>query len=109
MTTIDLTLWLTGALIALAVVYAALFAMVTIAMLQSPERFGAFMKRMPMLLVWGVVPGTRLWLWARRGTLQVGDRAPDFSLRSLRDRATRVSLSSYRGDRPVVLVFGSYT
>ena len=109
MTTIDLTLWLTRALIALAVVYAGLFAIVTIAMLQTPERFGGFMKRMPMLLVWGVVPGTRLWLWARRGTLRVGDRAPDFSLRSLRDRSTRVSLSSYRGHRPVVLVFGSYT
>jgi len=107
--TTDLTLWLTRAAVSLAVVYAALFAIVTIAMLQTPERFGAFMKRMPMLLVWGAVPGTRLWLWARRGALRVGDPAPDFSLRSLRDRSRRVSLSSHRGARPVVLVFGSYT
>jgi peroxiredoxin len=50
-----------------------------------------------------------MWLWARRGGLAEGDLAPDFNLRTTQDRARRVSLSSYRGDRPVVLVFGSYT
>jgi peroxiredoxin len=34
--------------------------------------------------------------------------APDFSLPTA-DRTRIVRLSSFRGDRPVVLVFGSYT
>jgi peroxiredoxin len=50
-----------------------------------------------------------MWLWARKGTLAEGDMAPDFSLRTAQDRARRVALGSYRGQRPVVLVFGSYT
>jgi len=42
------------------------------------------------------------------GDLEEGDPAPDFTLAS-HDHKQRVTLSSYRGDRPVVLVFGSYT
>ena len=41
-------------------------------------------------------------------TLKVGDAAPDFKLRTV-DGTGEVQLSSYRGKRPVVLVFGSYT
>ncbi len=37
-----------------------------------------------------------------------GDHAPDFTLRTL-DGEDYVTLSDYRGDKPVVLVFGSYT
>src|ERR671920_963835 len=98
MTRIDLTLWLTRAALSVAALYGAWLVVVMIAMLQRPERFGAFMKRAPMPLVWGVLPATRIWLWARRGSLRIGDRAPDFSLRTLRDRTQRVSLASYRGD-----------
>lgn len=103
------TKWLLRGAIALAIVYGLLFSAVAIAMVQPPERFGAFMKRMPAPLVWGGLPAKRMWLWARRGTLAEGDLAPDFNLRTTQDRARRVSLSSYRGQRPVVLVFGSYT
>jgi hypothetical protein len=39
---------------------------------------------------------------------QVGDYPPDFSLKRL-DSDARVRLSSFRGKRPVALVFGSYT
>jgi hypothetical protein len=39
---------------------------------------------------------------------QVGEYPPDFSLKRL-DADTRVRLSSFRGKRPVALVFGSYT
>jgi peroxiredoxin len=39
---------------------------------------------------------------------QVGAYPPDFSLKRL-DSDTRVRLSSFRGTRPVALVFGSYT
>jgi hypothetical protein len=38
----------------------------------------------------------------------VGDEAPDFEL-PLRGSTARVRLSSFRGTRPVALIFGSYT
>jgi hypothetical protein len=38
----------------------------------------------------------------------VGQQAPDFTLRTL-DGKTKVRLSDFRGKKPVVLVFGSYT
>jgi hypothetical protein len=41
------------------------------------------------------------------GTLQVGDRAPDVTLTGLDGAPRRLLAGS--GDRPVVLVFGSYT
>ena len=42
------------------------------------------------------------------GTLQVGHRAPDVSLVAL-DGKTRVPLAASIGDKPLILVFGSYT
>lgn len=39
--------------------------------------------------------------------LRVGDRAPDFKLK--RADGGEVRLASFRGQRPVLLVFGSYT
>jgi len=42
------------------------------------------------------------------GSLKVGDPAPDFELQRLDGKGT-VKLSSFRDQRPVVLVFGSYT
>ncbi|NOZ24137.1 MAG: redoxin domain-containing protein [Planctomycetes bacterium] len=55
------------------------------------------------------------WAQARRKgdfrrdvTLKVGDPAPDFNLKRLHDKG-KVRLSSFRGKRPVVLIFGSYT
>ena len=44
----------------------------------------------------------------REGTLQAGDEAPDFTLKTL-DGSAEVQLLSYRGECPVALVFGSYT
>ena len=38
----------------------------------------------------------------------VGQDAPDFTLKTLHGEKT-VKLSSFRGRKPVVLVFGSYT
>jgi hypothetical protein len=54
--------WLLRGAIALATVYGVLFSAVAIAMVQPPERFGAFMKRMPAPLVWGGLPAKRMWL-----------------------------------------------
>jgi hypothetical protein len=39
---------------------------------------------------------------------KVGDLAPDFELRDS-DGANPVRLTDFRGDRPVALVFGSFT
>ncbi|MEO8678418.1 MAG: hypothetical protein ABI665_05185 [Vicinamibacterales bacterium] len=100
--------WIVRGVVTLLVGYVVLAGAVTLAMVQPPERFGQIMKRVPAPLVWGVLPGPRLWAWARRGALSVGDEAPDFNL-STYDHKQRVSLSSHRGQRPVVLVFGSYT
>jgi hypothetical protein len=100
--------WLLRVFLAIAVLYAALFAVVGIAMLQTPVRFGQFMRHMPPALVWGLLPSERMWLRARGGHLHVGEQAPDFTLPK-QDRSGAVTLSTHRGSRPVVLVFGSYT
>lgn len=44
----------------------------------------------------------------RVDTVMVGDRAPDFRLKTLDGQRT-IRLSAFRGKRPVVLIFGSYT
>jgi hypothetical protein len=88
--------------------YLAFGASVLTAMTQTPERFGLFMRHMPMPLVWGALPAQRMWLWARRGTLAPGTMAPEFTLQK-QDRSGRITLSAFRGHKPVVLVFGSYS
>lgn len=100
--------WFVRGVVALAVLYAAFFGTVTAAMLQPPERFGQVMRRLPAPLVWGALPAQRMWLWARKGSLAEGHPAPDFTL-ARHDGTGQVTLSSHRGQRPVVLVFGSYT
>ncbi|HEY6168697.1 MAG TPA: hypothetical protein VI454_11700 [Verrucomicrobiae bacterium] len=44
----------------------------------------------------------------RQGSLRVGEFAPDFTLK-MKEGNRDVKLSSFKGRRPVVLVFGSYT
>lgn len=92
----------------LLAVYGLFLAFVFFAMNQPPDRFGQIMARMPMPL-FIVVPFKTMWYSARGGDLKVGDVAPDFNLRTTADRESRVRLSSLRGERPVALVFGSYT
>jgi hypothetical protein len=103
-----LTGWLVRGVIGLAAVYLLFGGVVLVAMMQPPERFGQFMKHAPAPLVWGLLPAPRMWLWARAGTLKPGDPAPDFTLPTL-DHKSQVTLSSFHGQKPVVLVFGSYT
>lgn len=50
----------------------------------------------------GTIPGRS------NQSLQVGEPAPDFNLRT-KDGKMQVQLSSFRGKRPVVIIFGSYT
>ena len=91
----------------IAVVYALLSAALFVAMKQPPMRFAAVMSKLPMVSMI-VLPFEPLWNIARAGDLKAGDLAPDFRLQAY-DKSSWVQLSSFRGDRPVVLVFGSYT
>lgn len=95
---------ITGALVALyAVITATLFAI----MLRPPDKFAGTMKYVPWP-AFVVLPFKPLWNLARKGHVAVGDLAPDFSLESP-DHNSTFRLSSVRGQKPVVLVFGSYT
>lgn len=93
--------------LALVVLYAALVAGLAFAMRQPPDTFGAVMAKMPGP-AFMVLPFQSLWMNARAGHLQVGDNAPDFSLKTP-DGNAQVQLSGFRGAKPVVLIFGSYT
>lgn len=77
------------------------------AMRQPPEVFGHVMAKMPMPAYF-VLPFETLWMRARAGHLSVGDAAPNLTVRKLEDHAP-TDLASLWADRPVVLVFGSYT
>jgi hypothetical protein len=92
---------------AVAVCWLGFVAVVYAMMRRPPEQFAAAMAKMPgpaMLLF----PFETMWSEARRGTVDVGDSAPDFRLPTL-DKTSEVSLASFRGSKPVVLIFGSYT
>ncbi len=93
-------------LITLVILYAAIVAGLAMVMRQPPDKFGAVMAKVPPM-AFAVLPFETLWMNARAGHLQVGDAAPDFSLKTL-DGSAQVQLSALRG-KPVVLVFGSYT
>jgi len=97
-----------GAVLLLLIVgYAALLFSVNHAMHRSPAEFGRFMMKMPSA-IFLIAPFETMWTRARAGHLNVGDPAPDFTLATL-DKSAHVSLASLRNDKPVVLVFGSYT
>lgn len=100
--------WMLRGVIGLIALYFVLCGGVLLAMMQPPGRFGRIIKFIPAPIVWGALPAKRMWLWARAGGLSAGDLAPDFTLPAL-DHRSRVTLSSFRGRSPVVLVFGSYT
>ena len=99
-----LSLWL---LVAAVGTYGMVLAVMFVVMCQPPVWFGRAMRYFPMWAM-PLVPFPAMWNVARRGRLRVGDPAPDFEL-PLLDRTRTVKLSAFRGDRPVVLVFGSYT
>ena len=94
-------------LVGLAVVYIAATAGLYAAMRQTPERFGAIMSNVPMISMM-ILPFRPLWMSARAGNLNVGDAAPDFTLPVV-DRSRTVKMSEQWRERPVVLIFGSYT
>ncbi len=78
-------------------------------MRKTPEQFGQVMAKIPGPVPFLVLPFETLWMRARAGRLQVGSTAPDFMLTKL-DKSGQVQLSSLTAQqKPVVLVFGSYT
>jgi hypothetical protein len=83
---------------------AAMFAV----MLLPPGKMSAVAGRVPGWVMMRALPFRTLWTVARAGGLKVGEEAPGFDL-PYHDGSGRVSLASHRGERPVVLVFGSYT
>lgn len=88
-------------------VWLLLSAALYVVMCQPPIKFNHVMARTPMVAFF-VLPFETLWLQARRGTLREGELAPDFNLKTA-DRTAEVRLSSLRGQKPVVLIFGSHT
>ncbi len=95
------------ALVGIAGVYLIVLVALVALMMQPPEVFARAIARIPEPL-FSMVPFGRLWTWARAGHLRVGDPAPDFLLGTYSGKEL-VQLSSFKGRRPVVLVFGSYT
>ena len=99
--------WVLRSVVVLAVLYGLLTAGLYWAMRQPVDRFARIMARVPGI-AFAVLPFVPLWNSARGGDLQVGDAAPDFTLEKT-DKSGQVQLASFRGQKPVVLVFGSYT
>jgi len=92
--------------IGLVVLYVVLMGGL-LAVMRRPILFGRVMSHVPDP-AFMAIPFKRLWFIARAGSLKVGDSAPDFVL-STSDKKSRVQLASFRGKKPVVLIFGSYT
>ncbi len=90
----------------IAAVYVMLLACVMV-YLRTPEGIEKLMANVPRGVVQGF-PWRRIYLLAREGSLQVGDPAPDFHLEQ-RGKSPEVRLSSFENQKPVVLVFGSFT
>ena len=76
-------------------------------MFQRPARFAKIVSKLPGPLFL-LLPFEPLWNIARAGHVRPGEAAPDFDLQTL-DKTARVRLSSFHGQKPVVLIFGSYT
>ena len=53
-------------------------------------------------------PFETMWSDARKGSLNAGSTAPDLTVRNLEDKSP-VKLATLWAEKPVVLVFGSYT
>ena len=98
-------------LLAAASIWLVLCGALFAAMLQPPDRFGQIMARVPKAAfpLMAVLPFETLWNRARGGDLSVGEPAPEFELETVDSAGARVRLSSFRGEKPVVLVFGSFT
>ena len=96
--------WIAGTL---AAVWLGFVGFVDWAMHQPPEAFAHVMARMPMPAYF-LFPFETMWTQARAGDVNPGDVAPDFTVKTLETKEP-VQLASLWAEKPVVLVFGSYT
>ena len=99
--------WLGATLASLFCLWLGFVAYIDWAMHQPPEVFGHVMARMPMPAYF-LFPFETMWSDARKGTLSPGDLAPDLTVETL-DTKAPAQLASLWAEKPVVLVFGSYT
>lgn len=99
--------WLLRSSAVLVIAWLAFIAYIDWAMHQPPEVFGRVMMHMPMPAYF-LFPFETMWTQARFGHVSPGDSAPDFAVKTL-DTKTPVQLASLWNEKPVVLVFGSYT
>lgn len=99
--------WLLCSGAVLVALWLAFVGYVDWAMHQPPEEFGRVMMHMPMP-AYLLFPFETMWTQARFGHVNPGDTAPDFTVRTL-DTKSPVQLASLWNEKPVVLVFGSYT
>ncbi len=99
--------WLGGSAILLSVLWLCFVGYIDWAMRQPPEVFGRVMAKMPMPAYF-LFPFETMWTTARKGTLKPGDTAPDLNVQMLEGNAP-LALSALWANKPVVLVFGSYT
>ena len=104
---IRLPLWAWPVAGVLFVAWVGFVSYINWAMHQPPEVFGHVMARVPMPAYF-VIPFETLWSRARKGHLNPGDTAPGLTVKKLDDK-TPVDLNSLWAEKPVVLVFGSYT
>jgi hypothetical protein len=99
--------WLGGTLAVLFCLWLGFVGYIDWAMHQPPEVFGHVMARMPTPAYF-LFPFETMWTDARKGLLKTGDPAPDFAVEKLATAAP-LKLASLWAEKPVVLVFGSYT
>jgi hypothetical protein len=99
--------WLGRVSVMLFVLWVAFVSYIYRAMRQPPEVFGHVMARLPMPAYF-LFPFETMWTHARRGTINPGGVAPSLTVKKLEDKSP-VELGSLWAQRPVVLVFGSYT
>jgi hypothetical protein len=96
--------WITGSAV---VLWLGFVAYIDWAMHQPPEVFGRVMSHMPTPAYF-LFPFETMWTQARAGHVSAGDTAPDLTVKTLETREP-LQLSSLWKEKPVVLVFGSYT
>jgi hypothetical protein len=99
--------WLGGTFAVLFCLWLGFVGYIGWAMHQPPEVFGRVMAGMPMPAYF-LFPFETMWSDARKGTLSPGSTAPDFIVKNLEDKSP-VRLATLWAQKPVVLVFGSYT
>jgi len=99
--------WLFGVGGVLVVAWLAFVGFIDWAMHKPPEVFGRVMMHMPMPAYF-LFPFETMWTQARAGHVNPGDTAPDFGVKTLETKAP-LQLASLWAEKPVVLVFGSYT